>query len=116
MGRRTELETKHQGEWFRLPLLLQESYDSSVDLDIRLRLLIEGLRNVHALLTIDQEILVLAAAVRLLVRVRARQFARLLYGDFTAYSYQLTDGKSADPLGLLSDLEDRLTVAAQTIP
>jgi len=94
---------------------LERSEDTTVPILFRLERLGEILANRQALLSIDKELLLLAASCRWLARVAAFSLATLTLNEYTALSMKLSNGAQRDVLNLVHDIQERpwATMAAE---
>lgn len=92
---------------YKIAQLLEQCYDFALPKTTRLNLLEELIELGKALPTVDLELLVWGSACRLLARFRADDLATLVYAQYQNKCLSLTNGKSTDCLGLLSDVEER---------
>jgi hypothetical protein len=107
MRRNETLKPKRLGGWYEAGVALQDAYDHGVPLPVRLRAIGRILERRHRQLTIDKELLILAAATRWLARSKATSLAVLTYTMYRAASRTLSDGRRDDALGVLGDLTAR---------
>lgn len=107
LARNKNLKPQRLGLWYSSSKLLQDCYDHAVPLPLRLRGLSRALEDRTKLLTVDKELLVLAAATRWLARIKAHEPAMLVLAEYQALSQRLSQGQSTDALGLLHDLTAR---------
>ncbi len=107
MRRNKTLKPQRLGLWYEAGVVLQDCYDHDVPLTFRLRALSEVIERRQELLTVDKELLLLAAATRWLARSKAASLALLVLSEYRALSQRLSDGAAADALGVLKDLEVR---------
>lgn len=107
LRRSKQVRPQRLGPWYECGLVLQECYDHAIPLPFRLRSLARILELRPELLTVDKELLLLAAAVRCLARSKSHSLAVLVFCEYRALSQRLTDGKSIDALGVLGDLMER---------
>lgn len=83
----------------------ESCYDPAIPGILRLRRLGLQLADVAQLPSIDTELLVWAAAARWLARNRMEELAEVVRREYRGLSLRLSEGKHADVLGLLSDLQ-----------
>jgi hypothetical protein len=107
MRRNQTLYPQEQGLWYEAAVVLQQCYDYSTPLPMRLSALSHILENRSRLLTIDKELLVLAAATRWLARSKSSSIALLVYSEYRSLSLRLSEGAIDDVLGILTDLKGR---------
>lgn len=88
----------------RCALALETCYDTTLPLVQRILTLKAALDCVPSVATLDQEMLVLAAAARWLARVRAQELASVLLRRYRAHSLTVSLGAHADVLGVAHDL------------
>jgi len=112
LRRSKQVRPQRLGPWYECGVVLQECYDHAIPLPFRLRSLARILELRPELLTVDKELLLLAAAVRCLARSKSHSLAVLVFCEYRALSQRLTEGRSADVLGVLGDLSDRPWLAA----
>jgi hypothetical protein len=89
------------GRWYL------QCYDYQIPLDIRLRSLSAGIDKRKELISIDKELLLLAAATRWLARSKASSVALLFFSEYRALSLRLSGGVSQDALNILGDMRER---------
>jgi hypothetical protein len=86
---------------------LEQCYDYKIPLSTRLERLGAVLERLNMILTIDRELLILAAAARWLARSKAYPFAALVLSEYRAASLRLSGGRDPDVLGLTRDMQER---------
>lgn len=111
MRRNKKLKPQLLGGWYEAGVQLQECYDHALALPLRLRQLSQCFERRERLLTVDKELLLLAAATRWLARSKSQDLALLVFSEYRALSHRLTDGIRADALGLLGDIIARSWIA-----
>lgn len=112
LRRDPDMRPQRLGAWFDCAVAIRDAYDYETPTPIRLRGVGAALEQRHRLLTIDQELLVLAASIRWLARAKAQALATLVYCEYRALSRRLTDGARDDALGALGDLMSRPWLAS----
>jgi hypothetical protein len=112
MRRNKKLQPQLMGGWYEMGVHLQECYDHALPLPLRLRQLSQCFERREQLLTVDKELLLLAAATRWLGRSKSQDLALLVYSEYRALSHRLSDGMRADGLGLLADITARPWIGA----
>ncbi len=114
MRRNKSLQPQRLNLWYEAGRILQQCYDYQIPLDIRLRSLSTVLDRRKELLSIDKELLLLAASTRWLARCKASSVALLVYCEYRSLSFRLSGGKSSDVLNVLADMKGRNWMAAET--
>lgn len=99
------LDLKSAGVSYQCARALEFCYDYAAPYTFRLERVGKALSLSQSLLTMDQQLLVWAAAVRWLSRGRSPFIAELVLHEYQALSLRLTRGNKTDALGLLSDVE-----------
>lgn len=107
MRRNKNLQPQRLNLWYDAARTLQQCYDYQIPLDIRLRSLSAVIDKRKELLSIDKELLLLAAATRWLARCKASSVALLVYSEYRALSFRLSGGISQDALNVLADMKER---------
>lgn len=107
MRRNKTVRPQRQGLWYKCGVALQECYDHDIPLPFRIKTLGAVLEARAQLLTVDKELLLLAAAARFLARAKAFELAALVYSEYRALGRRLTDGGSPDALGVMGDFDGR---------
>ncbi len=107
MRRSQSLRPQQHGLWYEAATALQECYDHGVPLPLRLKSLSETLDRRSELLTIDKELLLLAAAARWLARSKSSSLALLVFSEYRALCLKLSGGRQEDTLGVLGDMRQR---------
>ena len=95
---------------------LEDFYDDEIPLPLRVKKLGSHLALAAQLPSIEQELLVWAAAGRALYRARQLLVAGSCFTEYRALSLRLSSGASSDVLGLTTDVLERSWVAADTSP
>lgn len=99
--RHKELDLLGAGLLYHLARDMEAWEDSSIPIFIRLRKMGEILSKIGALITIDAELLVLAAAIRWLRHEKIWDVEELIRGRYYTLSFALSAGKNRDVLGVL---------------
>ncbi len=107
MRRNKNLQPQRLNLWYEAARTLQQCYDYQIPLDIRLRSLSAVIDKRKELLSIDKELLLLAAATRWLARCKASSVALLMFSEYRALCFRLSSGKSQDALNVLADMRER---------
>jgi hypothetical protein len=102
--RKSELHVRQQGFFFEACSTVEQCEDTTYPLTHRLGVLGETLARVDELITVDKELLVLAAAARWLARSHQFDLARFTLSRYRLLSWQLSDGQNADALGIAADM------------
>lgn len=100
LRRNAALNPLAQGAWLDCAETLQQAYDTGIPLAVRLDDVAVTLKRRGELLTVDKELLLWAATWRWLRRSHVTEMARLIQCEYDALSLRLSDGRSADVLGL----------------
>lgn len=93
-------------------LALERAYESERPLSTRLEALGKALERSAVMPSVDKELLLLAGAVRWLMRHKQANFAALVVAEYRSRSLALTGGRSRDALNLLVNLDDGRILAA----
>src|SRR5690606_9320313 len=101
------LRPQKLGALYQCALEIERCYDNDYKLIDRTFKLGKILGKTKEVISIDGELLVLAAASRWLTRSRAYPLANLCLNEYTSICRRLSGGKSADVLGLVGDLIDK---------
>lgn len=112
--RNKKLLPQRLGAWYDAGLRLQECYDHNLPLPIRLRGLSQILEERDRLLTVDKELLILAAATRWLARSKSQDLALLVFSEYQSLCRRLSDGRTSDCLHVLRDIAERDWLAAES--
>jgi hypothetical protein len=107
MGRRRSLGATKAGLFFRCVQAIESAHEPTAPLLVRLREIGAVLGRTRALVSVDKELLVRAAAARWLTRARAFDLAALALAEYEGLCRRLSDGASPDTLGLVRDMMDR---------
>lgn len=95
---------KQFGHWFTCVKALEDLYDQEIPFELRLERLGECLAERGKFLSVDKELLFLAAAWRWLSRNRSDGFAAIVANEYRALSWRLSRRATSDALGVVSDL------------
>lgn len=106
IARNQKLDPREEGYFYECAQTLELAFDASIPLERRIKALGECLFRARELKTIDQELLLWAAATRTLFRLRAQELGALALSEYTSLCLGLTGGKTKDILGVLGDLYD----------
>ena len=104
LGRNKMKLVANLGLYFDVVASIQNAYDPSTPLEMRLDSLGSWLRRTPELVSIDKELMVWLAAARCLVRMRAYEQAILCLGQYERLSMTVSSGQTPDGLGLAQDL------------
>jgi hypothetical protein len=107
MRRNKNLQPQRLNLWYEAARTLQQCYDYQIPLDIRLRTLSAVIDKRKELISIDKELLLLAAATRWLARSKVSSVALLVFSEYRALSLRLSGGKCQDALNILCDMRER---------
>lgn len=100
-----KLDLKGQGFRYHCAKVVESCYDFGIPYELRLRAVGEALGDLGRLFTIEDELLVLAAAARWLARSQTELLAEVTAARYRALSLALTDGASDDALGVFAEPE-----------
>jgi len=95
---------------------IDDAYDADRPLTHRIKALGEMLRDTHLLPSLDKELLARAAAFRWLLRAKQLEFAAFVFADYEMRCRQLSGGRCADVLGVMSDVDRTALLASYTAP
>jgi hypothetical protein len=109
------LRPRRLGMFFQAALTLEHCYDTDIPIDRRVASLGKVLERLHQLLTIEKELLILAAATRWLVRVKRVEMAEFTLSEYRGQCLKLSNGQSLDTLGVLQDVGHRAPLLADQI-
>jgi len=98
--RRAHLNPASLGFFYQVGIVIEQSYDYDIPLATRLFNLGNHLGRSGELVTVDKELLFLAASFRFLNRSKAYELADLVKHQYAKLCHQLTEGDSDDVLGL----------------
>lgn len=98
-----DMDTKSLGLFYKAAVALERCYDEDLPVVRKLENLRDILIRTSELITIDKELLVWAAAARWLHQVNYRGLENLALQEYKQLSKRLSDGKTEDSLGVLSD-------------
>jgi hypothetical protein len=101
------MRARTHGAWFDVAVTIQDAYDFAIPLQIRQRYVARALERRSELLTIDKELLFLAAATRWLARAKASDLALLVLAEYEQLSLRVTSQANRDVLNLVSDVQQR---------
>lgn len=107
LAQNASLKVHKQGFFFQSIKAIEQCYDSSIPLQLRMRQLGTILSKSHMLVTLDKELLLLAAAARWLSRVKAERMMAFIAAEYKARCLTLSDGQNTDTLGVIKDLVDK---------
>src|SRR5262249_45566790 len=108
MARARAWKVKEHGALLKAARTLERAYDAAIPFLTRLDEVGRALATTARLVSVDKELLVWAAGARWLYRNGNFAAARLVEGEYAALSRRLSDGASADVLGVLGDLQTAL--------
>jgi len=100
LGRSKPAKARKHGHLYRCIEALGLCHDPDVPFDLKLRELGEVLHRLDTIVSVEGELLVLAASVRWLRRAHAGYLAALTFGRYRALSWSLTSGREGDLLRL----------------
>ncbi|MFW7382096.1 MAG: hypothetical protein ACOH5I_25040 [Oligoflexus sp.] len=100
----SSLDMKSAGLFYKLAQALEDAYDQSIPLRIRLEQMGPLLEQIPSLRNVDKQLLAWAAATRWLARCQAYRFAVLSFAEYRSLSLRLSSGQTEDVLGIGSDL------------
>ena len=92
------------GAWYEVGVEIQACYDTEIPLSLRLRKVSSIVEARHGLLNVDQELLVLCAVARWLIRSKSHDLGYLVLEEYRSLSLKLSGGHSSDALGVMADL------------
>ncbi len=98
------LSRKAAGTAHEALIALERAYDTEVPLNLRLGSLREIVEDVATFISLEKELLFIAAAVRFLVRAHSYPLATFLLHLYRSKLATLNPASTKDPLGLLDDL------------
>jgi hypothetical protein len=107
MARSPGLKPQRHGHFFRFAQALEDAYDAEIPFELRLHRLGDLLAEARELISVDKEMLAWAAATRWLARAHSFSLATLTMAEYHGLGRKLTDGRLADPLGVLDDLASK---------
>lgn len=107
LARNKDLQPRKQGAWFEAVSALQNCYDTSISMPLRMKQLGTMLEARWEFLGIDQELLFLGAALRWAIRARATHLIVLLWGEYSSLSLRLTGGATKDVLILFAEEREK---------
>ena len=87
------------GYFYRCARVLEDCYDSEIPYDLRIKVVGETLRKRNELVSIQKELLVMAAFAHWLLRSHARRHADLVLREYETMSFNISSGKTDDSLG-----------------
>lgn len=105
LRRRGLVDVDSDRQFYQSALAIEECYDFDIPLALRLRKLGLTLNQLDELVSVDKVLLVLAAAVRWLIRTKLSSLAALTYAEYCSLSLRLSSGKYQDVLGVLRDVK-----------
>ncbi len=105
--RRGVLTPSGLGVYYRCLATIEDSYDTGIPSNHRLDTVATMLEQSSGIISIEKELLFLAAAARWLARSNFRDFAAQVLCRYRALSWSLTSGRQADVLGVVSDLMEK---------
>lgn len=92
------------GTWYEVGVDLQACYDTEIPLSLRLRKVSAIVESRHGLANVEQELLVLCAVARWLVRSKSHDLGYLVLEEYRSLSLKLSAGHTSDALGVMADL------------
>lgn len=117
LRQRKDLTFQYYPIFYRCAHSLEQAYDTDIPFHHRLSHAKRLMTSLYELQSIDQQLLIMAALIRWLIRSNHRRLSRLLFAEYTAISRKLSDGREADSLGILQDLQHKSWLTAgQHIP
>ena len=107
LSRNKDIHPQKMGSLYKAITTIEDCYDTEIPLILRLHRLGETLSRLNELLTIDKELMTLAAASRFLARSKSLALANLSLQEYRSLSEKLCSSRSKDALGLTSDLQEK---------
>jgi hypothetical protein len=104
MQRIPELRPHGHKVLYDCAVAIVEMMDKDIPVETRIDRLGSAIAQTQRLSTIDKELLVMAAAGRVLARNRAHDLARICLKEYESRCLKITAGRSRDCFGLISDL------------
>jgi hypothetical protein len=104
---RHKKDARRQKLFLHCVMTLEYCYDAEIPLFFRIEKLGQSISQCEKLLTIDKELLALAASARWLARAKSFDLANIVINQYKAKSMILSNGKSEDVLGFVSDIFSR---------
>jgi hypothetical protein len=104
LARNSALKLKNLSHFFKCVEVIEDCYDTSIPISLRLERVGQMLHWLRLVNSIDKELLLLAAATRWLARVKSFSLALITLDEYRAKSLRLTQGATNDVLGFLGDL------------
>lgn len=101
LQRRSELDLKSMGTFYRIAQIMEKLYDDTVIFDARLEKLDQALQLAGKLRTIDKELLFWLALARWCGRQNLEDYQRLCEAQYRAISQNLSQHRSSDCLHLI---------------
>ncbi len=86
---------------------LEDCYDAAIPGTHRIESLKNALAKTSEIISLEKELLLLAAAARWLARAHFQTLSNLVLQKYRNYGLCLSDGKIEDPLGIVSDLLEK---------
>jgi hypothetical protein len=114
IARNKNLQAKDLGFFLKVMLQLEECYDSSIPLVVRLKSLGQIIHDGNQFIAIDRQLLFYIAAARWLARVHSPTLAAIMLGEYEGYSRQISHGRHRDIFLIADDLMDRPWYQEQT--
>ena len=108
LGQKKQFNFKQYANFHRCALSLEKSYDTEIPLTHRLTGIKKTVQTIQTIADIDKVLLVYLALIRWLLRSQCRDFGRILWSEYSGLSLRLSRGRSADVLGIASDLTDKV--------
>jgi predicted unusual protein kinase regulating ubiquinone biosynthesis (AarF/ABC1/UbiB family) len=112
---RTRKQKKTAGDgWldfgWQLVSSLELLFDQSTALQQRFEILGKRLTQLHAPYDPECALLFLACSIRWLIRIKQHSFASVLYEEYRTQSLRLSEGRWADVLGVMRDMDETLPI------
>ncbi len=102
--RRAIMTPSGLGAFYHCLEALEDCYNKDIPSINRLDTVAQLLEDSSEIVSIEKELLFLAAAARWLARANLREFAAQVLARYRSISWSLSSGKNADSLGLVGDL------------
>jgi len=107
MARSRSLAVHKIGYFYRCAQVIDDAYNMEIPYEIRLKQLGTILGQRHMLITIDKELLFLAAAARWLSRSHNFNMASMILNEYKSLCLRISSGLSEDVLCVLGNLFDK---------